>query len=113
MKNLFSKLFIVLILFILSSSVVFADGAPSYNKNMYSVVVNNKDGATLYWDNWSDGLEIHKTVEYGTKFVVKYSYDIDGKTYLVVGDSWEEILISSSDVEIYGEPVSPSDLRVR
>ena len=110
MKNLFSKLFIVLVLFILSSNVVFADGAPDYNKNMYTVVVNNKDGAILYRDGIA---EIYKTVEYGTKLVVKYTFDIDGKTYLGVGGDLEEAIISSADVEIYGEPVTPEDLRIR
>ena len=113
MKNWFSKLFIVLVLFVLHSSLVFADGAPAYNKNMYSVVVNNKEGANLYLDRYSNGLEIYKTVEYGTKFVVKDSNTINGEIYLYVGEGESDIYIASSDVEIYGEPVSPSDLRIR
>lgn len=113
MKNLFSKLFIVLVLFILSSNVVFADGAPDYNKNMYSVVVNNKEGAILYWDRWNDGVEVYKTIEYGTIFVCEGAVNREGNTYLVVGggNMGPYILILSSDVEIYGEPVSPLDLR--
>lgn len=97
---------------ILTSSVVFADGAPSYNKNMYTVVVSNPDGAKVY----SDGFVESKIVEYGTKYVVKHSFEQDGKTYLCVGDMWDtglDACISSEDVEIYGEPVSPSDLRIK
>lgn len=113
MKNLVTKVFFVLVLFVLSSNVVFADGAPSYNENMYSVVVNNKEGATLYYAQYNGRLEVHKTVDYGTVLVANGSYDISGETYLDIGEGESGIIIASADVEIYGEPVSPSDLRIR
>lgn len=125
MKNLFSKIFIActLMITLFCGGVVFADGAPSYNKNMYAVVVNNEKGAELLEQEWSN--EEHKyvfpkaeTVPYGTKFIVVETTELNGETYLFVNSDFGfdiegRRLISSSDVELYGEAVAPSDLRFK
>ena len=50
MKQIFNKLLTMsfFIYIILLGNVVLADGAPDYNKNLYTVVVNNRDGGILY-----------------------------------------------------------------
>ena len=124
MKKIFDKLFAIsfVICMILLESIVFADGAPDYNKNLYTVVVSNHNGGTLYYYGWSNeehALTNYKSeiVPYGTIFVVEEETKIDGITYLVVSiddyDVAERKYISSADVEIYGEPVTPADLRTK
>ena len=119
MKKIFDKLFAIsfIICMILLGSVVFADGAPDYNKNMYTVVVSNHDGGTVYYHGWSEEEKTDTTykVPYGTILVVEYETQIDGITYLVVSAnniSERYMYILPSDVEIYGEPVTPEDLRI-
>lgn len=123
MKRLLRKLVMVffMILTLLYGSNVLADETLSYNKNLYTVVVNNPDGAKLYSIEWSnekqaDELVEKKVLSSGSLFTVDFTFEEDGKTYLATTlDSVAGIkeAILASDVEIYGEPVSPSDLRIR
>lgn len=121
MKNLLKKLVVVSVFafVIICGSVVFADGAPDYNKNLYTVVVNNRDGAKVYYNDWNYKeekyiLQEKGTLPYGTKSVVIDSFKQDNNTYLSISNSYDEYtVVLSSDVEIYGEPLSPLDLRIK
>lgn len=117
------KILTVIIAMIMSlgSSVVLADGAPSYNKNMYTVVVNNRDGAEVKYNEYDETIyeEVEKSVivPYGTKFIVQDIYEKDEGSVLKVNSIdytpfifWGKI--DSADVEIYGEPVTPEELRI-
>lgn len=122
-KEKMKKILTVIIAMIMSlgSSVVLADGAPSYNKNMYTVVVNNRDGAEVKYNEYDETIyeEVEKSVivPYGTKFIVQDIYEKDEGSVLKVNSIdytpfifWGKI--DSADVEIYGEPVTPEELRI-
>lgn len=124
MRKIFRGILIVVVFIctLLCSSIVFADGAPAYNRNMYAVVVNNRNGAELLYQDWSNEAQefvITKTdmVPYGTKFVVVDTTQLSGETYLYVSEDSEIFgggnLIASSDVEIYGKLITPLDLRIK
>ncbi|MBR3888102.1 MAG: hypothetical protein IKJ32_03290 [Clostridia bacterium] len=111
---------IITVITALGGSVVLADGAPSYNKNMYTVVVNNRDGAEVKYNEYDETIygQVEKTtiVPYGTKFIVQDIYEKDEGSVLKVNSVdytpfifWGKI--DSSDVEIYGESVTPEELR--
>ncbi len=114
MKQLLKKLVVVffVILTLFCGSTVLADAVPILN--YYTVVVNNPSGAKMH------GMVLNNeeneyisadgnTLPYGYLFVVESTFEEDGKTYLRNGSYY----VDSSDVEIYGEPVSPTDLRVK
>ena len=57
---------------------------------------------------------------YGKIFIVTGTLEQSGETYVLVNNDESDLrgvddrkLINSADVEIYGEPVSPADLRFR
>ncbi len=116
MKQLLKKLVVVffVILTLFCGSTVLADGAPAYNKTLYTVVVNNPNGAKMHGMVWSDEENKYisaedKVLPYGHLFVVEGTFEEGGKTYLKNNSYY----VDSLDVEIYGEPVSPADLRIK
>ena len=124
MKQLLKKLVVVffVILTLFCGSTVFADGAPSYRKNLCTVVVNNPDGAKVY--NYESSMDVSGriliekgTLPYGSMFTVDTTFNEAGVTYLGTRGNGDDgnvyDVISSADVEIYGDPVSPSDLRFK
>lgn len=124
MKNFLKKLVVAFFvtLTLLYGSTVFADGAPSYRKNLCTVVVNNPDGAKVY--NYESSMDVSGriliekgTLPYGSIFTVDTTFDESGMTYLGTRGNGDDgnvyDVISSADVEIYGDPVSPSDLRFK
>lgn len=123
MRLLLRKLIVVFFMTVtlLYGNTVLADETLSYNKNLYTVVVNNPGGTKLYSIEWSNEMQKDELVEKeilpsGSLFTVDFTFEEDGKTYLAtILDSVAGIkeAILASDVEIYGEPVSPSDLRAR
>ena len=117
MKRLLKQLVVVFLvtLSLIYGSTVFADGTPSYNENLYTVVVNNPNGAKMYDFDYPEGEEIlveEGILPYGSIFTVDYTSIEAGVTYLVSDDIYYR-RVSSADVEIYGEPVSPADLRIK
>lgn len=102
---------IVFVLCFMCGSVALADGAPSYAPEMYTVVVSNPNGAKYYYghDYYVKG-EPAGTYTYGQILNVE---DVDWmeEDVLEVIDGYDWNLISTADVEIYGEPVTPQDLR--
>lgn len=95
---------IVFVLCFMCGSVALADGILPYDSEMYTVVVSNPNGAKCYyWDG-----ELKGIYAYGEILSVTKS-ETDGILELALDYSQ----ISSSDVEIYGEPVTPQDLRFR
>ena len=124
MKRFLKKLVVVFFvtLTLLYGSTVFADGAPSYRKNLCTVVVNNPDGAKVYEYDYARSMDVSgriliekSTLPYGSMFTVDTTFNEAGVTYLGTRGNGDDgnvyDVISSADVEIYGDPVSPSDLR--
>lgn len=99
---------IVLVLCFMCGSVVLADGAPSYAPEIYTVVVSNPNGAKYY-----NGTEEPEGIyAYGEILSVEEADWLEEEVLLVMNNfDWN--FISSTDVEIYGEPVTPQDLRFR
>ena len=117
MKRLLKQLVVVFLvtLSLIYGSTVFADGAPSYNENLYTVVVNNPNGAKMYDFDYLEGERVLVELgilPYGSIFTVDFTSIEAGVTYLV-SDDIDFWMVSSADVEIYGDSVSPADLRIR
>lgn len=98
---------IVFVLCFMCGSVALADGASSYIPEMYTVVVSNPDGAKLY--DWKYEVNSSEMYPYGTILSVQKE---ENEGFLdIISSVWG--YISTADVEIYGEPVTPQDLRFR
>lgn len=102
---------IIFVLCFMCGSVVLADVGFVHETEMYTVVVSNPNGAKYYYgyENYESG-KFAGTYAYGEILSVE---DVDWikEDILSVINDYDGGLISSADVEIYGDPVAPQDLR--
>lgn len=100
-KEISFSFLLTLILF--CGSTVLAD-------DLCMVIVSNPSGAKKYDSPFYEEHKEYEVLPYGFLFTVyNTSANKDGVTYLRSNDFW----VSSDDVEVYREPVLPSDLRIR
>ena len=118
MKKIIISLIFVIMIFTCNS--VFAVAEVIYNENMYTAIVKNPDGATVYHNNpdGSEVIEKRKTVSSGTLISVEGSIEKNGEKYVIfnkldANDNWEFDTILESDIEQYNKLVLPEELRIR